>query len=646
MKDYHHGFFRVAVATPDLKVGNPDFNVQAMIPIIANAHSKEVSLLVFPELGITGYTAGDLLQNEFLYQDKILEALSILCFVTSGSSRTVIVGAPLVVEGKMFNCAIAISNGKIVAVVPKTNLPEYKEFYEKRWFTSGRDLRAKEFDFFGESVPIGTDILLRSHQDRSVLIGIELCEDLWLPIPPSSYQALAGATILVNLSASNDVVGKAEYRRNLVEMQSGKCFAGYVYCSAGVHESTTDVVFSGHSIIAENSHIISESERFQRDSQMIIADIDISHCLHDRLVTTSFAEMSGDASKDFRIFEVSAPILSADSFLQKDIDPAPFIPKDESRRAEVTREIFEIQVAGLAKRLESAGIQKIVLGLSGGLDSTLAFLVAIETLDKLGLPRENLHAITMPGFGTTDRTKDNAIKLAKAAGVTFSEISIVDGANQILRDIQHQGGEDITYENAQARYRTFILLQKANQIGGLVLGTGDLSEIALGWCTFNGDQISNYNVNGSIPKTLVKYVVDSVRNMSDDNEVIRDVLWDILETPISPELIGGKDGEITQQTEDKIGPYILHDFFLYHFIRWGSKPRKVLFLAKIAFRDQYSEEEIKKWLKVFIQRFFQNQWKRSVMVDGPKVGSVSLSPRGDWRMPSDADVTEWLNSLG
>lgn len=640
MKEYEYGFVRVGAAVPKLKVGNVDHNVLRINELIQEARRGSVSLLVFPELCVTGYTAGDLFHNELLLEQSLV-ALSVIADKTD--NITAIVGSPIVIDGKLMNCAVVMSSGQIVAIVPKTNIPEYKEFYEKRWFTSGRELNVKEIEINGRKVTVGTDILLKSLFDSRIKIGIEICEDLWLPIPPSSYQALGGATILANLSASNEVVGKAEYRKNLVEMQSGKCIAGYVYTSAGVHESTTDVVFSGHAIIAENSHIVRESERFNRGNQLIISDIDIDHCLYDRLKTTSFGDMSGDENRTFREVGVSVRFLSSEIIHKKKINPTPFIPGDEEKREEVTREIFEIQVAGLAKRLEASGIEKIVLGLSGGLDSTLAFLVAIEALDKLGLPRENLHAITMPGFGTTDRTKDNAIKLARAAGVTLNEISIADGATQILQDISHEGGEDVTYENAQARYRTLILFQTANQIGGLVLGTGDLSEIALGWCTFNGDHISNYNVNGSIPKTLVKYIVDSVRRRDDD--VVHDILHDILETPISPELIGGKDGEITQSTEEKIGPYILHDFFLYHFIRWGSSPTKILFLAKIAFEGQFEEEEIKKWLVVFIKRFFQNQWKRSNMTDGPKVGSVSLSPRGDWRMPSDADVAIWLLSL-
>ncbi|MDO8523331.1 MAG: NAD(+) synthase [bacterium] len=645
------GLFKVAAAVPPLRVANPEFNAGKIIEFAGIASAKGAKLIVFPELSVTGYTAGDLFSQRILLK-KSGEALEKIIKSTKILGSLLIAGAPVEFEGKLFNCAIVISSGKVLAIIPKTYIPGYKEFYEERWFASARDLSSKEINFLGQKIPIGTDILFRANIPGAVF-GVEICEDLWGALPPSSFQALGGATIIANLSASNELVGKSDYRRELVSQQSARTLGAYIYAGCGVHESTTDLVFGGHAIIAENGTILKESERFQRNGEIIYSDLDIEHLLTERARTTSFGEAVHESgNKNFRMIDL--PHLGSRNLTKLDrvIDPHPFVPQNAEVLNKRSHEIFSIQAAGLAKRLESARMNKIILGLSGGLDSTLALLVAVKTCELLKLPKKNIYAYTMPGFGTSNRTKSNAKKLAEALGITLEEINISKGVNAHLAELKHQGAEDVTYQNAQARYRTMILMNKSNQIDGLVLGTGDLSEIALGWCSFNGDHISHYNVNASIPKTLVKYLVNWASEQKEFVSV-KKVLKDILDTPISPELVKGKGEKITQKTEDLVGPYNLHDFFLYHFIRWGSSPKKILFLAKIAFsplgvldaKSRYHEKTIKKWLKVFIERFFGNQWKRSVMPDGPKVGSVSLSPRGDWRMPSDADVSIWLKDL-
>ena len=638
------GFMRVAAAVPVLKVGNPDFNADKILELVKEAQAKGVQFVVFPELGISGYTVADLFFQK-VFQRSVFKNLEKLARASSKLKTLFVVGFPLALENKLFNAAAVIGRGKILGIVPKTYIPGYKEFYEERWFSSARELESKECELFGKRVPIGTDILFRVKNFEGAVIGIEICEDLWTPAPPSSFQALAGATLIANLSASNDLVGKAEYRKNLVSQQSARLISDYVYSSAGVHESTTDVVFGGHAIIAENGSVLTESKRFERKGELIISEIDVEHILSEREKTTSFGEPILGCAKNFRTIDVEIDIKPFGRGLARRIDPSPFVPTDNFNRNERAKEIFAIQAAGLAKRLEASGIKNMILGLSGGLDSTLALLVAVKAAELLGFNRSSILTLTMPGFGTSNRTNKNAKLLAKALGVNLSEIDISKGVTQHFKDLGYDsknGG--LVYENSQARYRTYILMNKANQIHGLVVGTGDLSEIALGWSTYNGDHISHYNVNCSVPKTLVKHLVKWIAETQVDGKT-RKILEDILATPISPELKKASKGNMGHKTEDLIGPYELHDFFLYHFVRWGSSPEKILYLAGLAWGKKYSAGELKKWLGVFLDKFFRSQWKRSVATDGPKVGSVSLSPRGDWRMPSDADAKIWLESL-
>lgn len=640
----NHGYIRVAAAIPPLSVGNPLRNVDFMIDFARHAERKGVSLIVFPELGITGYTAADLFSQDLLCM-QALGALNKFREEMRESNSIAVIGLPLRHEGKLFNTAAVVANGKICGIVPKTYIPGYKEFYEERWFASARDATSGDIELFGEQVPFGTDLLFPIEHSGGVTLGIEICEDLWMPLPPSSFQVLHGANIIANLSASNDLVGKAEYRRQLVVQQSARAIAGYIYTSCGVHESTTDVVFGGHAMIAENGSILTESRRFVRDGELIIADIDTEHLAADRVKTTSFGEgihEAGDRKfRDIKIPHVSQKLKT----LSRHIDPFPFVPANPSERDARAKEIFSIQAAGLLRRIEAAGVQKLVIGLSGGLDSTLALLVSRRAAELVGISLKNILAFTMPGFGTTGRTKQNAWRLARALAISIKEIDIRDGVALQLKKIGHnRKNQDTAFENAQARYRTETLMNIANKEKGLVIGTGDLSEIALGWCTYTGDHISHYNVNCSVPKTLVKYLVQWVSETQVDAKT-RAILKDILATPISPELTRPKRDEIAQKTEELIGPYELHDFFLYHFVRWGSSPTKILALATIAWGRKYRGAELKRWLRVFLERFFGNQWKRSVATDGPKVGSVSLSPRGDWRMPSDAKVQMWLEEL-
>lgn len=649
MKNF--GLVRVAAAMPKLKIGNVAYNTEEVRRMAKEAFNKEgASIAIFPELCLTGYTCGDLFRQTCLI-DKAREALVELAGdLNPMGGRLAIVGLPLDVGGKLFNVAAVIGGGEILGLVPKTNLPNYGEFYERRWFTSARDLRAKEVWIDGKPVPIGTDLLLQSKTEPNMVLAIEICEDLWMPVPPSSFAALAGATLVMNLSASNALVGKAEFRRQLVSMQSAKAVCGYVYSSSGPHESTTDTVFDGHAIVAENGIILRESDRFSREGQITCADLDFEQLCSDRQRTNSFNDAGAElGNRVYRMIPVGITGLetAGNKKLHRSLSPAPFIPADISKRQDVCREILSIQTAGLAKRLEQSRIKRVVMGLSGGLDSALAYLVAIKTYRQLGWSLGDIHALSLPGYGTGSRTRDNARRLATAAGTSFQEIDITSGAQQQFRDINHPGLEqqDVTFENVQARYRTDLLLNLANKLGSaLVLGTGDLSEIALGWCTFNADHISHYHVNAGIPKTLIQYVIGGAIEQ-DDLKALALVLRDILDTPISPELICDTPETISQKTESLIGPYALHDFFLYHFVRWNSSPRKIFFLAEHAFRGVYGSAEIKRWLVVFLQRFFGNQWKRSVMPDGPKVGSVALSPRSDWRMPSDADRTLWLSEF-
>ncbi len=636
-------FVRIATISPRLSIGDVQKNIIICLESIKNAYFEGARLIVLPELALTGYTAGDLFLNESLHKD-VAEGLEKLSEELRDIEATIVVGAPIRTVRGIINAAVIYTNGKIVGVVPKLHLPNYKEFYEKRWFISGFETHENTIKINNEDIPYGRSLLFSDTTNEQITFGIDICEDGWMPIPPSTLHALNGATILLNLSASNELVGKAAYRKNLSIMQSAKTISAYAYVSSGVDESTTDVVFSGHSIIAENGIMISESPRFKRETVITYADIDIDHLVTERNRTNSFADNQYSVENQ-KYQKIPVNIQSVkDLPLKRTVSKTPFLPDNKAEQIEVVDDIFNIQVTGLAKRLESSGVKKMVIGLSGGLDSTLAFLVCLKTCEALNLPKENIVAITMPGFGTTSGTKNNAVILAESTGVTLEEISISDGVLQHFKDIGHDPkNEDVVFENSQARYRTMILMDKANQVGGMVIGTGDLSESALGWCTFNGDQMAHYNVNGSIPKTLVQYIVRHVAEMSD--EKLKKVLIDILETPISPELTRMTDDVVTQKTEDVVGPYILHDFFLYHLVRWGSSPQKILALATIAFEGDFSEDVIKKWLKSFISRFFKNQWKRSVMPDGPKVGSVSLSPRGDWRMPSDALADTWLKEL-
>lgn len=637
-----HGFIRVAAAIPELRVGACSFNVGKITEMIRDAGKAGVEIVVFPELSITGYTCADLFQQDRLLK-AALEGLGDIIRLSEGLKTVVIAGLPLLLDNQLFNCAAVIQDGEILGVVPKTYIPGYSEFSEERWFASARNAQSDHIELFGRKVPFGTDLLFMSHDQDPVCFGIEICEDLWTPIPPSSCLAAAGAAVIFNLSASNEVIGKAEYRRDLVRQQSRKCIAGYVYVSSGVHESTTDVVFGGHALIAENGAVLCESERFRRDSHMIVSELDIQRLLNYRIKNTSY--MDGVSKHSFR--KIPFTLCRNDALrLTRHVDPHPFIPSDKQERDNRCREIFAIQTAGLAKRLEHTGIKKVVIGVSGGLDSTLALIVAVRTFDLLQLPRENIIAITMPGFGTTNTTYDNAVRLIRAFGAGFCEISIEKACMQHFEDIGHDPSvHDVTYENVQARERTQILMDMANKHNAIVIGTGSLSELAVGWCTYNGDHMSMYSVNCGVPKSLVRHMVQYAAESADDRAV-SDVLMKIADTPVSPELLPPDEkGEIKQRTEDIVGPYELHDFFLYHLQRYGASPLKILYLAEHAFEGRYDTQTILLWLKVFIRRFFSQQFKRSCLPDGPKVGTVSLSPRGDWRMPSDASAEEWLRGL-
>lgn len=636
MKEY--GFIRVGAAVPELKVANPKFNVEEMCLLMDDAVKKEIGVLVFPELSITGYTCADLFMQDCLLKEALI-GLEKIKEKTKKVPLVVIVGAPLKMGNQLYNCAVLLQNGHILGVVPKTYIPNYNEFYEKRWFASSEDLLETEITLFGETVPIGTDLLFEDQELKEATIGVEICEDLWSIVPPSTDLALNGATLLFNLSSSNEIIGKYEYRKNLVKNHSAKLISGYIYTSSGVNESTTDVVFSGEAMISENGSILKENERFQFESNMIYQDIDVLKLHNMRIKDISY--MGIKPRKGGRRIQVQIPDTKT---LERKISKNPFVPSNLEYRNERCSEIFRIQASGLAKRLHHIGCKKTVIGISGGLDSTLAFLVITEAYRMLGISYDNIIAVTMPGFGTTSRTLNNSISLMEKYGVTIREIPIVDASLLHMKDIGHDKDvHDVTYENVQARERTQILMDIANREGGLVIGTGDLSELALGWCTYNGDHMSMYAVNTSIPKTLVKYLV---RYVADTNPDVKQVLYDILDTPISPELLPPtKDGKIKQKTEDKIGPYELHDFFLYHFFRYGAEPKKILFMANQVFDGEYSLDEIKKWLIVFLKRFFSQQFKRSCLPDGPKVGTISLSPRGDLRMPSDADVEVWIREL-
>lgn len=637
-----YGFVRVGAAVPELKVADCGYNAEKIKLLLEQAEQEDVQLVVFPELCMTGYTCGDLFhQHRLLHEAE--DRLAWLLDSTADCEITAVVGMPVICDSQLFNCGVVIKGGNIVGAVPKSYIPGYKEFYEERWFSPGNKALTDTVRLCGGDVPFGTDLLFCARNFGHVCFGVEICEDLWVPIPPSSYQAVHGATLLVNLSASNESIGKNEYRKGLAAQQSGRCVAGYVYASCGVWESTTDVVFGGHSIIAENGAVLAEAQRFFRDSRLLVSEIDVQRLVNDRLKNTSF--MEDIPERRFRKigFELRERKTAT---LRRSIDPQPFVPSEESARDLRCGEIFDIQTAGLAKRIAHTGSKCAVIGISGGLDSTLALLVTARTYDLLGLSRKDIVAVTMPGFGTTAQTYANAVGLMEDMGVEIRKIDIKEACLKHFSDIGHEASmHDVTYENVQARERTQILMDLANKLGGMVVGTGDLSELALGWCTYNGDHMSMYGVNCGVPKTLVRYLVRWVA----DNVMApsaRNILYKILDTPISPELLPPDDrGGINQKTEDIIGPYELHDFFLYHMVRYGAPPKKILYLSEIAFKGRYSKEELRSWLKVFYRRFFSQQFKRSCLPDGPKVGSISLSPRGDWRMPSDASAEIWLSEL-
>jgi NAD+ synthase (glutamine-hydrolysing) len=658
------GFLRVAAATPLVRVGDCTFNVKHLLALMRQAESEHVNVLVFPELAITGYTCADLFHQPVLQRGAVAALERLVQEGAEVFSGLAVVGVPLVVDDLVFNCAAVLHRGRLRGVVPKSFLPNYKEFYESRWFAPAVKASRREVAIGGCTVPFGTDRLFEAEDWEGLIVGVEICEDLWVPSPPSSAQALAGATVLVNLSASNETIGKVNYRRQLVLGQSGRCMAAYVYSSCGVGESTTDLVFGGHCLIAENGTMLAESRRFQRQDALLVADVDLDRLRADRQRTNSFldAHLYPGQQRDFvrSTFALGEQPVPTD--LRRPVEAHPFVPQGKEQLRDRCEEIFHIQVAGLAKRLEHIGTPPVSIGISGGLDSTLALLVACKTMDALGVSRQRIQSFTMPGFGTSKRTYDNARALMRQLGVSAREVDIRALCLEEMRALGHRpfgidltdlGVEELTerlgrlapdqchdlvFENVQARMRTSLLMNS-----GFVVGTGDVSEAALGWSTYNGDHMSMYNPNSSIPKTLVKFLVDwAARNEFEGDA--RRTLLDIVDTLISPELLpAGADGQPAQATEVTIGPYEVLDFFLFHFLRYGAPPEKILFLAERArFLRPYSAQELRGWLKVFIRRFFANQFKRSCVPDGPKVGTISLSPRGDWRMPSDAQAALWL----
>lgn len=638
-----NGFIKVAAAIPSVKVADCSYNVQQIESLIAMAEGKGVEVIVFPELCITGYTCQDLFKQTLLLEQAETSVLMLLDF-TRKLDIISIVGVPVVVGDLLLNCAAVIQKGDLLGLVPKTYLPNYSEFYEKRWFASSQDLQPSEIRFAGNKIVVTPQPTLFRTCDGA-MFGVEICEDVWAPVPPSCNLALSGADIIFNLSASDELIGKHDYLKGLLAQQSARMISGYVYSGCGFGESTQDVVYGGNAIAYENGQLLAESERFALDSQLIITQIDVDKIRNERRTNSTY--INAQRGHDSRIVNAHT-VMPRDFELIRDVDPHPFIPKTDDMEKSCD-EIFSIQVAGLAKRLVHTGCKTVVVGISGGLDSTLALLVCVRTFDKLQLSRKGIVGVTMPGFGTTDRTYNNAVNLMKSLGITLREISIADAVKQHFNDIGHDiNVHDVTYENSQARERTQILMDLSNQLGALVIGTGDLSELALGWATYNGDHMSMYGVNAGVPKTLIKYLVKFVAT-SEDSDETRSILLDIIDTPISPELIPADEaGNITQKTEDLVGPYELHDFFLYHIIRFGYRPSKIFMLARKAFDGSnpevpfYDDETIKKWLTIFLRRFFNQQFKRSCLPDGPKVGSVSLSPRGDWRMPSDASSALWL----
>jgi NAD+ synthase (glutamine-hydrolysing) len=663
---HHHGFLRVAAASTDLRVADPAFNAARTVELLADAEKRGVNLAVFPEMGLTGYTCGDLFHTNTLPRAAEAALGTVLDATRAAFRGVAVVGLPVALDGQLFNAAAVIHAGKLLGVVPKSYLPNYKEFYDARYYSPAANTVTRQVTLAGQTAPFGTDQLFPCTNLPDFVLGVEICEDLWVPVPPSSQQALAGATVLANLSASNEAIGKGGYRRELVGGQSGRCLAGYVYAAAGVGESTTDLVFGGHCIIAENGAIVAEAARFRPGNQLLVADLDLDRLRHDRMQGNTFNDARRDFARPVRRVGFELDPSPREPILLRAVDAHPFVPKDPATLADRCDEIFHTQVAGLAKRLAHAGTPAVSVGVSGGLDSTLALIVTCKTMDALGVPRDRVRALTMPGFGTTGRTKTNAHALMKALGVSAREADIrqmcldqmralghspfglplegesVEALSEKLRHLPADRRHDLVFENVQARVRTSLLMNS-----GFVIGTGDLSELALGWATYNADHMSMYNPNVSIPKTLVRFLVRWAAENEFDGDARRTLL-SIADTPISPELLPtSAGGEIAQATEATVGPYELVDFFLYHTLRWGADPAKVLFLASHArFDADHPPEAVRRWLRVFVTRFFANQFKRSCLPDGPKVGSVSLSPRGDWRMPSDAVAAAWLAGVG
>lgn len=638
-----NGFVKVAAAVPAVKVADCEYNTLQIENIIAQAEGKGVEIIVFPELCITGYSCQDLFRQSLLLEQVEASMLMLLDF-TRNLDIISIVGLPVVVGDMLLNCAAVIQKGDLLGLIPKTYLPNYSEFYEKRWFASSQDLQPTEIRFAGNKILVTPQPTLFKTCD-GVLFGIEICEDVWAPAPPSNRLALAGADMTFNLSASDELIGKHKYLKSLLSQQSARTISGYIYSGCGFGESSQDVVYTGNAFIYENGQLLAEAERFSFKPQVIISQIDIEKLRSERRNNSTY--VNAQREHDARIVNAHTTVAQRDFELIRDVDPHPFIPGQEDMGTSCN-EVFSIQVAGLAKRLVHINCKTVVLGISGGLDSTLALLVCVKTFDKLGWSRKGIVGVTMPGFGTTNRTHNNAVTLMESLGVTIREVSISAAVEQHFKDIGHDMSvHDVTYENSQARERTQILMDLGNQLGGLVIGTGDLSELALGWATYNGDHMSMYGVNAGIPKTLIRHLVQYVAESVDDTS--RETLLDIIDTPVSPELIpADEDGNIRQKTEELVGPYELHDFFLYYVLRFGFRPLKIFMLASKAFNGNnngttfYDDATIKKWLTIFLRRFFSQQFKRSCLPDGPKVGSVSLSPRGDWRMPSDASSTLWL----
>ena len=628
----------MAAAIPSVKVADTEYNIKQIEDFVAQAEGRGVEIIVFPELSVTGYSCQDLFLQQLLVEQAEVAVMQLLDF-SRKLDIICIVGAPVNISGSLYNCAVVIQHGVILGIIPKTYLPNYGEFYEKRWFTSSKDLKPTDIRYAGNSVSITPGPTLFRTSDNA-LFGVEICEDVWAAEPCSNKLALAGADIIFNLSASDELIGKHIYLMNLLSQQSARTISGYVYSGCGFGESTQDVVYGGNALIYENGTLLSESERFSFKPQMIVNQIDIEKLRVERQKNTTFVNCRDDSNA---VIKQTAVVQPKNFSLLREIDALPFVP-DDNDMEHSCNEIFSIQVAGLAKRIMHTACKHLIVGISGGLDSTLALLVCVKTFDKLGVNRKGIVGVTMPGFGTTDRTYNNALSLMNSLGVTIREISIADSVKIHFNDIGHDiSVHDVTYENSQARERTQILMDLSNQLKGMVVGTGDLSELALGWATYNGDHMSMYGVNAGIPKTLIKYLVRDVAYNAVD-EKSRNTLLDIIDTPISPELIPAEeDGTIKQKTEDLVGPYELHDFFLYYFLRFGFRPSKIYLLARKAFdAADYEDDTIKHWIKVFFHRFFTQQFKRSCLPDGPKVGSVSLSPRGDWRMPSDASSALWL----